>query len=66
MSYEETHVEDTETRVLTAMADDKPYVFIRASFDDMVSVQVTCGGGVGSAEDIRAILNLTLSQLPEN
>lgn len=67
MSYEETHQEDTETQVLSALAEGQPYVFLRGDFDgDTIKLALTCGGGVGSAEDIRTMLHLALLQLPED
>lgn len=64
MSYEESHVEDTETQVLNALAGGKPYVFLVGDLDgEKIELRIACGGGVGSARDIRTMFDLAQSQL---
>ncbi len=67
--YKETEVDesDVETKVLSALADGQPFVFIvvkdtddSAGFD----LRVATGGGVSTPHLVRAILEKTLKALP--
>lgn len=59
--------DDMETRALKALADGKPYVFLTAdTTGPTIIVAAACGNGVGSTDDLRTMLELALSQLPEH
>jgi hypothetical protein len=66
--YKETYVgeEDTETTVLSALADGHPYVFIvtKIDADGGLDLKVGVGNGVSKPDTIRAILEKTLRALP--
>lgn len=57
--------DDMETRVLKALAEGKPYVFLTAdTTGPTIIVAAACGNGVGSTEDLNTMLDLAASQLP--
>jgi hypothetical protein len=57
--------DDMEARVLKALAEGKPYVFLTADASGPgIVVAVACGNGVGSTDDLRTMLELADSQLP--
>lgn len=70
MSFEQNVqvTDDMETRVLRALAEGKAYAFLTTDIPDdtgPIRVNVACGGGIQSARDLRFMLELALSQLPE-
>lgn len=71
MSFEQTVqvTDDMETRVLKALAEGKAFAFLTTVVPDdssPIQVGVSCGNGVQSARDLRFMLELALSQLPED
>lgn len=68
MSYEEQRTDDTETRMLGALAEGRAYVFLTAHIpddDSPIQIGLTCGGGITGVRDVRFVLNMALAQLPE-
>lgn len=68
--YQETEVDetDTETKVLEALADGQPFVFIVVKDipedPNGFNLRVGVGGGVSRPDTIKAILEKTLEALP--
>lgn len=66
--YKETIIgeADTETAVLSALAEGGPFVFIVTTIDlsGELDIKVSVGNGVGDAGTLRNILEKTLKALP--
>jgi phosphoribosylformimino-5-aminoimidazole carboxamide ribonucleotide (ProFAR) isomerase len=68
--YKETIVdpgENTEGDVLDALAGGHPHIFIIAKIvppTGEIDLTVSVGGGIGSADTLRAVLEKTLRALP--
>jgi hypothetical protein len=66
--YKETEVleGDTRSEVLELLAENHPWVFVYAAFDEdgAMDLKLECGGGIRDAATVRALLEKTLAALP--
>lgn len=66
--YKETEVDgtDVENRVLEALSEGSPFVFIvgKLDFEGNIDLRVATGGGIPDVETVKNLLNKTLQAIP--